>query len=151
MENFIKAIGGKQQLIKYAIYTLIGILVIVLVVVILKKTSKTFANAMTQKQQEYINSLEIDEDQIGLPTTQINTLVAKLKTAFGMWGAATDEDAVYDVFETINTRSELLKIISVFGVHKDHTLNEWMTKELNQKELEHVQEILESKGIVYTF
>lgn len=151
MENFIKAIGGKQQLIKYGIYTLIGILVIVLVVVILKKTSKTFANAMTQKQQEYINSLEIDEGQIGLPTTQINTLVAKLKTAFGMWGAATDEDAVYDVFETINTRSELLKIISVFGVHKDHTLNEWMTKELNRKELEHVQEILESKGIVYTF
>ena len=151
MENFIKAIGGKQQLIKYAIYTLVGILIIVLVVVILKKTSKTFANAMTQKQQEYINSLEIDEDQVGLPTTQINTLVAKLKTAFGMWGAATDEDAVYDVFETINTRSELLKIISVFGVHKDHTLNEWMTKELNQKELEHVQEILESKGIVYTF
>ena len=151
MENFIKAIGGKQQLIKYAIYTLIGILVIVLVVVILKKTSKTFANAMTQKQQEYINSLEIDENQVGLPTTQINTLVAKLKTAFGMWGAATDEDAVYDVFETINTRSELLKIISVFGVHKNHTLNEWMTKELNQKELEHVQEILESKGIVYTF
>ena len=151
MENFIKAIGGKQQLIKYAIYTLIGILAIVLVVVILKKTSKTFANAMTQKQQEYINSLEIDESQVGLPTTQINTLVAKLKTAFGMWGAATDEDAVYDVFETINTRSELLKIISVFGVHKDHTLNEWMTKELNQKELEHVQEILESKGIVYTF
>ena len=151
MENFIKAIGGKQQLIKYAIYTLIGILVIVLVVVILKKTSKTFANAMTQKQQEYINSLEIDENQVGLPTTQINTLVAKLKTAFGMWGAATDEDAVYDVFETINTRSELLKIISVFGVHKDHTLNEWMTKELNQKELQHVQEILESKGIVYTF
>lgn len=151
MENFIKAIGGKQQLIKYAIYTLIGILVIVLVVVILKKTSKTFANAMTQKQQEYINSLEIDENQVGLPTTQINTLVAKLKTAFGIWGAATDEDAVYDVFETINTRSELLKIISVFGVHKDHTLNEWMTKELNQKELQHVQEILESKGIVYTF
>ena len=151
MENFIKAIGGKQQLIKYAIYALIGILVIVLVVVILKKTSKTFANAMTQKQQDYINSLEIDEGQVGLPTTQINTLVAKLKTAFGMWGAATDEDAVYDVFETINTRSELLKIISVFGVHKDHTLNEWMTKELNQKELEHVQEILESKGIVYTF
>ena len=151
MENFIKAIGGKQQLIKYAIYTLIGILVIVLVVVILKKTSKTFANAMTEKQQEYINSLEIDEGQVGLPTTQINTLVAKLKTAFGMWGAATDEDAVYDVFETINTRSELLKIISVFGVHKDHTLNEWMTKELNRKELEHVQEILESKGIVYTF
>ena len=151
MENFIKAIGGKQQLIKYAIYTLIGILVIVLVIVILKKTSKTFANAMTQKQQEYINSLEIDEGQVGLPTTQINTLVAKLKTAFGMWGAATDEDAVYDVFETINTRSELLKIISVFGVHKDHTLNEWMTKELNRKELEHVQEILESKGIVYTF
>lgn len=151
MENFIKAIGAKQQLIKYAIYTLIGILVIVLVVVILKKTRKTFTNAMTQKQQEYINSLEIDEDQVGLPTTQINTLVAKLKTAFGMWGAATDEDAVYDVFETINTRSELLKIISVFGVHKDHTLNEWMTKELNQKELEHVQEILESKGIVYTF
>ena len=151
MENFIKAIGGKQQLIKYAIYTLIGILVIVLIVVILKKTSKTFANAMTQKQQEYINSLEIDEDQVGLPTTQINTLVAKLKTAFGMWGAATDEDAVYDVFETINTRSELLKIISVFGVHEDHTLNEWMTKELNQKELEHVQKILEAKGIVYTF
>lgn len=151
MEELIKAAGGKQQLIKYAVYAVLAILVIVIVIVILKKTSKTFVNAMTEKQQEYINSLEIDETEIQLPTAQINTLVSKLKQAFGKYGWGTDEEMVYEVFETINNRSELLKLISEFGVYEDHTLNEWMNKELNNEELAHVQEILEIKGIVYTF
>lgn len=151
MEELIKAAGGKKQLIKYAVYAVLAILVIVVVIVILKKTNKGFVNAMTQKQQEYINSLEIDETEIQLPTAQINTLISKLKQAFGNYGWATDEEMVYEVFETINNRSELLKLISEFGVYENHTLNEWMNKELNHEELAHVQEILQMKGIVYTF
>lgn len=136
---------------KYAGYAILGIIVLVVIIFVVKYLKKTLNNKLTEVQLEHINQLEIDETQVGLPETEIQNLVAKLKTAFGNYGWGTDEDAVYDVFEHINTRSELLKLISKFGVYEDHTLPEWMTKELNNSELEHVTEILSSKGIVYSF
>ena len=141
----------KEKLIKYGIYAVIAIIVIVIVFAIIKKFSKTVNNKLTEQQQEYINSLEIDETEISIPGAQMNSLIAKLKQAFGKYGYATDEEMVYQVFETLNNRSELLQLISQFGVYEGHTLGEWMNKELSKTELTHIQEILALKGIVYTF
>lgn len=141
----------KEKLIKYGIYAVIAIIVIVILFAIIKKFSKTVNNKLTEKQQEYINSLEIDETEISIPGAQMNSLIAKLKQAFGKYGYATDEEMVYQVFETLNNRSELLQLISQFGVYEGHTLGEWMNKELSKTELTHIQEILALKGIVYTF
>lgn len=141
----------KEKLIKYGIYAVIAIIVIVIVFAIIKKFSKTVNNKLTEKQQEYINSLEIDETEITIPGAQMNSLIAKLKQAFGKYGYGTDEEMIYQVFEALNNRSELLQLISQFGVYQGHTLGEWMNKELNKKELTHIQEILALKGIVYTF
>ena len=143
--------NDQKTLIKYGVYLLIAIAIIITIWVVWKKFGKKINNKLTEKQQEYINSLEIDESEITLPQAQVNSLVAKLKQAFGNYGWGTDEEMVYDVFETINNRSELLQLISLFGVYKDHTLGEWMNKELNNDELTHVQEILALKGIVYQF
>lgn len=140
-----------NKLIKYGSYALLALLVIIVIVAAIKIVKKFLGNELTEAQQKHINSLEIVENELTVPTSEVNSLVAKLKTAFGSYGWATDEDAVYDVFNALNSRSDLLNLINAFGVYEDHTLSEWMNEELNRKELAHVQEILASKGIVYTF
>lgn len=141
----------QKTLIKYGVYLLIAIAIIIVICVVWKKIGKKVTDKVTEKQQEYINQLEIDEEEVSIPTTQMNMLVSKLKTAFGNYGWGTDEDQVYAVFELVQTRSELLTLITKFGVYEGHTLPEWMIKELNASEIEHVNSILASNGINYTF
>ena len=140
-----------KELIKYGSYVLLALFVVVIVIAIIRISKKFLSSELTEAQQQYINSKEIDEKEVAIPKTEMLNLVAKLKTAFGSYGWGTDEDAVYDVFETLNNRSEVLALVNAFGVYEEHTLGEWMNKELNSEELEHVQNILASKGIVYTF
>lgn len=136
---------------KYGIYAVIAIIIVITLVFIYKITKKFLTNELNAAQQEHINSKEIDTKEITIPRSELNNLVAKLKTAFGSYGYATDEKMVYSVFETLNSRSDVLALANAFGIVDDHTLAEWMNKELTNSELEHVQEILSSKGIVYQF
>ena len=142
---------NKQTLIKYGIWAAIALIITIIAIVIINKTKTKIQNKLTKKQQEQINNLEIDETDLTVAPTIVQNLIAKLKTAFGKYGYATDEEAIYQVFEQLETRSDLLNLINAFGVYNGHTLSEWMNKELNTKELAHVQEILSAKGIVYTF
>lgn len=142
---------NKQTLIKYGIWAAIALIITIIAIVIINKTKTKIQDKLTQKQQEQINNLEIDETDLTVAPTIVQNLVAKLKAAFGKYGYATDEEAIYKVFEQLETRSDLLNLINEFGVYNGHTLSEWMNKELNTKELAHVQEILSAKGIVYTF
>lgn len=141
----------KKLLIKYGAWALAGLLAVIIIVIIVTKSKKSIINKLTEKQQEHINSLEIVEKDLTVPNTELNNLVSKLKTAFGGYGWGTDEESVYEVFEALSSRSDVLALINTFGVYNDHTLPEWMNKELNNEELAHVQEILSAKGIVYTF
>ena len=144
-------IPDQKTIVKYGVLAVVAIIIIVVAVFAWKYVKGAIGNTITEKQQEHINSLEINQEEVTLPKTELNNLVSKLKTAFGKYGWGTDEDQVYAVFEAINNRSELLSLISAFGVYKDHTLGEWISEELNDSELEHVQNILSAKGIVYTF
>lgn len=141
----------KKQLIKYGVIALIAIVILIVLIVLIKKFGKNISNKLTEEQQERLNEYEINEEELCISPTEIQNLVAKLRTAFGAYGLATDENAVYDVFETLETRSDVLALVNAFGVYKNHTLSEWMNKELSSQELEHVQQILSAKGIVYTF
>ncbi len=81
----------------------------------------------------------------------MQSLISKLKAAFGRWGWGTDEEAIYEVFETVNSRSDILSLIKEFGVVDGHTLTEWLNNELNASERQHLQEIIAAKGINYQF
>ena len=132
---------------KYGIYAGVAVIIIIAIIVIYKVSKKFLVNEITAAQQEHINSLEIDQSQVTLPQTEISNLVAKLRVAFGKWGYATDEDMVYDVFESLSNRNDYLALVNAFGVYQDHTLKEWLNKEMSSSEMAHIQEILSSKGI----
>lgn len=136
---------------KIALYVGIAIVIICVALFLWKKSGKLVKNKLTEAAQERQLNIEINENNVSLSDTEINNLVAKLKTAFGKYGWFTDEDAVYDAFEAVNTKDDVLALIRAFAVHEDHTLNEWMNEELSSSEMQHVQEILTAKGIVYQF
>lgn len=136
---------------KIALYAGIAIIIICVALFLWKKSGKLVKNKLTEAAQERQLNIEINESNVSLSDTEINNLVAKLKSAFGKYGWATDEDAVYDAFEAVNTKDDVLALVRAFAVQDDHTLNEWMNEELSSSEMQHVQEILTAKGIVYQF
>lgn len=140
-----------KPLVKYGSYALIALIVVIVIVAVIKIAKRFLSDELTEAQLQHINANEIVTSEVSLPRTELNALVAKLKTAFGAYGWGTDEDGVYEVFETLNTRSDVLSLINAFGVVDGHTLVEWINKELNASEIEHIQEILKTKGIVYQF
>lgn len=92
---------------------------------------------------------EIDASQLSLTTVQLNTICEKLYKA--MNGLGTDIDAVYDSFSIANSRSDVLAIIATFGVRDGETLQEWLSGDLAQDEILHLNSLLAAKNINYQF
>lgn len=68
-----------------------------------------------------------------------------------MKGPGTDEDAIYEVFNNIDSLSNLLYLIKIFGVRNSLTLNEWLTSELNAKERTKLNSIIARNNIGFKF
>lgn len=92
---------------------------------------------------------EIIPSDLTLTQVQLGTICQKLYDA--MDGLGTDTDAVYDAFSLANTRSDVLAIIGTFGVRDGETLSEWLYGDLSGSEIMHLNKVIASKGINYTF
>ena len=124
---------------------LILILSIWAIIAIKGKISDTVTN---NKLVDEANK-EIDSSKITLTQSQINTLVSKLYAAMDGWG--TDEEAIFEAFNTINSYSDLQQLNKSFGVKEHMTLREWLTDELDNNDIKHINEILAAKNINYVF
>lgn len=92
---------------------------------------------------------EIDKNKLTLTNSQINTLSSKLYSA--MKGLGTNEEAVFNGFAELNTRSDLELLLKTYGVKESKTLKEWLYDELSEDDIVHINEILASKNINYVF
>lgn len=92
---------------------------------------------------------EIIPNEVTLSTVQLQTICEKLYNAMDGWG--TDTDAVYEAFSKAKTRSDILSIIGTFGVKDGETLEEWLYGDLSGSEIQHLNSVIASKGINYTF
>lgn len=103
------------------------------------------------KQKSLTNEVnkEMDVSQITLTHSQYNTLANKIFSAKGVLN--DDEEAVYDAFKTLNTRTDVLQLMSAFGVKDDMTLSEYLYDMMSAKEIAKINNILASKSINYTF
>ena len=130
-----------------------GIVVVSIIVIVLlwNWLKAKLGDTMTEAQLNEVNKLEITPTDVTVTGSQMQSLISKLKAAFGRWGWGTDEDAIYEVFETVNSRSDILTLIKEFGVVDGHTLTEWLNNELDASERQHLQEIIAAKGINYQF
>lgn len=142
----------KGDKVKMIMWSTIGVLVLAFIVYLIVKFTqigKTINEKINNAQNQKILANEIDANKITNTKAQRETLIAKLKAAFGLWGWGTDEKTVYEVFEALDTRSDALTLYKEFGTYKGHTLTEWLNKELSYSERQHIQEILNAKGISF--
>lgn len=136
---------------KIAIIGGIAVVSIIVIVLLWKWLKAKLSDTMTEAQLNEVNKLEITTSDVTVTGSQMQSLISKLKAAFGRWGWGTDEEAIYEVFDTVNSRSDILTLIKEFGVVDGHTLTEWLNNELNASERQHLQEIIAAKGINYQF
>ena len=92
---------------------------------------------------------EISTERVTYSEADADNYVRKLYQA--MKGIGTDEDAIYEVMSHMQTRSDVLYLIKKFSVKDGLTLNEWITAELSAKERTHVNMILSTNNVNYTF
>ena len=104
--------------------------------------------AANQKLVDEANTT-IKVEDISITQDQFHTYAQKLYKA--MKGAGTDEKAIYEVFEAMNSRSDVQQLIKTFGVKDGENLAEWLYDDLSAGDIEHINAILATKSINYQF
>ena len=147
----IKNLFKDEKAKKYAIIA-VCVLVIVIAIIIYKK-SKDWKSLIKDKnnEQELIdmaNKNMIGSD-ITLTQEEFDSLCKRLYRA--MKGNGTDEEAIWDVYERMNTRSDVLQLNKTYGTVEGETLKEWLYDDLTSDEIMHLNSILANKGINYRY
>lgn len=113
----------------------------------------------TRLMQKVSNSDQMNElyQQTGeTPTlgySSYYTYATQLYNAFNPYtfGLGTDEQAVYSVFRNMNNTADVLRLIDVFGIKDNKSLDSYIRSELSSSELRELNNILASKNIAYSF
>ena len=125
-----------------AIIGLITFVILKLTGVIDKAEKDKAAKEATEQFLKEVNSVNLR-----ISETTAKSLAEKLYTAMKGWG--TDEKAIYEVFNQVSTRDDVLYIFAQFGLKDGKNLTQWLTAELNAKERAQVNAILTQKNINY--
>lgn len=146
----LAAFQGEKKKMIIGIAIAILILVIAIVIVFKYKDIKNLIldKAANQKLVDEANTT-IKVEDISITQDQFHTYAQKLYKA--MNGAGTDEKAIYEVFEAMNSRSDVQQLIKTFGVKDGENLAEWLYDDLSAGDIEHINAILATKSINYQF
>lgn len=148
--NLLAAFQGEKKKMIIGIAVAILVLVIAIVIVFKYKDIKNLIldKAANQKLIDEANTT-IKVEDISITQDQFHTYAQKLYKA--MKGAGTDEKAIYEVFEAMNSRSDVQQLIKTFGVKDGENLAEWLYDDLSAGDIEHINAILATKSINYQF
>lgn len=142
-------IFAQSKTIKVVAISVVVLVIVAIIILIIVKYKGKLTD--TIKNRELAESLdeEINQDDITLTQTQLNTFASSLYAA--MDGLGTDEDKIYNVFRAMGTRSDVLQLIKTFGVKDGETLTEWLNGDLSSKEIDKINSILANNNINYQF
>ncbi len=150
MKNLLSRIDFGRKGVKYAVAGVCAVIAIIVAIVLFRKlvTGKLHDAAVNKKLATQLDE-EISTDNITISQQQFNGYASTLYDA--MKGFGTKEDRIYEVFEKMNTRSDVLQLIKTFGVKDSMTLIDWMMDDLSVKEINKINQILVSRQIDYKF
>lgn len=149
-DNFKNQIQNNKTT-KIVVIVLIAIVVLLVVLGVLKLTGVTtkIDDKIAEKKIGDTLDKEISTAAVHITPVEAKAYADKLYAA--MKGLGTDEDAIYEVFANMTTRSDVLYLIKTFGVKDSKTLNEWLTAELNANERTKLNNILANSNVNYQF
>jgi len=132
----------QEKMIRYGIYGLIGIIVLVFLIigikVLLRKLKKDGVVAEAKKN--------VDNKNLSYSDYTYNQMASALWEAFSVWNG-TDEETIYRNLKKLNNKDDWFMLISVYGKDKDNmNLVSQLIDELDSSELDKVNEILAKFG-----
>lgn len=143
----------KGQLLFLGICAAIVIVVIVLMAVYWSKIKAYF----TARRLERSYDEQIVVSDVTISQQQAQNIAEKIFAA--MDGAGTNETALYNAFEQINSYSDLMMVMKAFGKRKgswswfgeESGLVEWINNDCSNSEIAKINAILASKNIDFSF
>ena len=97
--------------------------------------------------------LEVNESNLSYSEAEFELFADQLESA--MDGAGTDEEAVYHVFEQMDTADDLKQLIKSFGTrdygitNKAQNLLQWLRDEMDVEELVPIQTIFNNLEVAF--
>lgn len=126
-----------------------ALFLVILLIYIISKVKTKIEDAIVHNDLVNEANAEINKNQLTMTNSQFNTLATKLYSA--MKGLGTDEEAVFNAFGELGTRSDLEQLLKTYDVKDSKTLKEWLYDELSIDDIAHINEILAAKNINYVF
>lgn len=120
------------------------VIVVVIIVSIVKAIRRSKDNAYFRDNKKAIQKSELTYNEADY-TNFANKLYAAMK------GVGTDEDAIFSVFQLMQTESDVRQLINTFGTKKGETLQEWLLSDLSMADISKLNGILAYNGINYRF
>jgi len=128
---------------------IIKIIVIIIAIVFGVRYIRKFIKK--RKNQAALNELDKDINVSKL-TYQLSYYGIWAKDLFNaMDGMGTNEQVIYDVFKKMQTKDDVLQLITAFGVEDEETLTQWIVSELGDSERATLNRLLTDKNINYQF
>lgn len=138
-----------MKLTSKTIMIIAAVVVAIIILILVMRRSAKLKDVKSSNEVIDKANKEIVTSDLTLTNVQLGTICQKLYDAMDGWG--TDTDAIYSAFSAANTRSDILAIIATFGVRDGETLAEWLYGDLSGSEIMHLNNVIASKGINYTF
>lgn len=114
-----------------------------------KEITDLFAKDKAKELDKQLDN-EIQTEHLTYPESDYTLMASTLYTA--MDGAGTDESAIGRIFNKMQNRSDVLKLIQAFGVKDGEDLSQWLQGDLDAADMAtYVNDILSKKQINYSF
>ena len=125
-----------------------SIFIIVLIIIAFRYVKKYLKK---RKNQQIINELDKDINvrELTYPLSYYPLWANELYEA--MDGAGTNEDVIFKIFGKLQTKHDVLQLITAFGVKEDETLTQWLVDDLSDDDRATLNRLLSDKNINYQF
>lgn len=128
---------------------IIKIIIVIIALILGIRYFKKFIKK--RKSQAVLNELDKDIN-ISLLSYQLSYYGIWAKDLFtAMSGVGTNEQTIYDVFKKMQSKDDVLQLITAFGVEDEETLTQWIVSELGSSERATLNRLLTDKNINYQF
>lgn len=129
---------------------LITVVVVIVLAYVAYRVGILLSDKIASNRQSRQLDNAIDRKNLSYDDSQYEGFASTLYSA--MKGIGTDKDSCSDVFSKMQTRSDVLKLISTFGVKDGENLSEWIDGDFSAKDKNtYINKVLEANSINYSF
>ena len=112
------------------------------------KSERELLENADEKIYDQINQNTVTSKKT-LTDAQITSMCNAIKKSWGFFN--DNEAAIYSQFSKLNNIYDVYALISQYGLYKGRTLEEDLRSRMSNKEIEHINSILTTKSINFSF